>query len=351
MTNTYYGPNARIDRQRFEEACDWFLQLREAPESSDLVAAWLAWSRADSRNPIAFEEARALWWITRTVQGRLIKDDARTQSPKAVPNTSAAARTRWLAAAAAFVAIVMGAVWALRFAPSRVNHPLVVSTFVTAQREHRSFHLPDGSSIEVAGDSQLTASLYRDRRQIELDRGEAYFRVARDAARPFTVTAGATHVTAVGTSFNVRAGHDLVVIAVEEGVVVVEPTASEIGARRPVPLSDSTAQHPIRLRKGQEASVGVKTHELQVMSIEPDAVASWREGRLRFSREPLRSVVASVLASSGQTITLADPSLGELRFTGTVFSARVEDWVQGLPQIFPVSVHQEGKTFVVSRRQ
>ena len=59
---------ARVDTERFEAACEWFVRLRETPESSELLSEWLTWCRADERNRIAFEEVRALWWTTRKVR-------------------------------------------------------------------------------------------------------------------------------------------------------------------------------------------------------------------------------------------------------------------------------------------
>src|SRR5262245_63689126 len=68
----------------------------------------------------------------------------------------------------------------------------------------------------------LKATLRRNVRDIEMLRGEAYFRVAHDQARPFIVHTASLHVRAVGTSFDVRTSSDRVVVAVEEGMVVVE---------------------------------------------------------------------------------------------------------------------------------
>jgi transmembrane sensor len=41
-------------------------------------------------------------------------------------------------------------------------------------------------------------------RQVKLDRGEAWFQVAKDPQRPFVVESGPVRVRAVGTAFSVR---------------------------------------------------------------------------------------------------------------------------------------------------
>jgi ferric-dicitrate binding protein FerR (iron transport regulator) len=148
------------------------------------------------------------------------------------------------------------------------------------------------------------------------------------------------------------------VVAVEEGVVEVEPprgAAATVGAllanlrNGGYGASGEAALHATSIRSGQEVAA-VPDQELQVLPIEPTAVASWREGRLRFAREPLRSVIASIRAVSGKQIELADPELADLRFTGTVFSSGVDAWVMALPAVFPVTVHSDGAKFVITHR-
>jgi ferric-dicitrate binding protein FerR (iron transport regulator) len=148
-------------------------------------------------------------------------------------------------------------------------------------------------------------------------------------------------------------------VAVEEGVVVVEPRPEPTG---PISSMLSTIRslkgdarpinrmRPMNVRGGQEIAVGRPEYDLQLLPIEPAQVSSWREGRLRFAREPLQSVISSIRGVSTQEIELADPELGELRFTGTVFSNGVDTWVNALPAIFPVTVRQDGARLIIARR-
>jgi ferric-dicitrate binding protein FerR (iron transport regulator) len=58
----------------------------------------------------------------------------------------------------------------------------------------------------------------------------------------------------------------------------------------------------------------------------------------------------SVRAASGVDVQLDGESLGELRFTGTVFNDKVPDWLAALPAIFPLTVRQEGTTYWVQEK-
>ena len=55
-------------------------------------------------------------------------------------------------------------------------------------------------------------------------------------------------------------------------------------------------------------------------------------------------------AASGVEIRIEDASLGDLRFTGTVFNDKVSDWIEGLPAIFPVVIGRDGAAFIVQEK-
>ena len=360
-------PHVTSNSSRFQEACDWFLRLREEPESTDLIAGWLDWCHGDPRNREAFDDVRETWLILGRMPAHPTPGsrDGDVQSAPALFRTRGrrtlrAAPVALLATAAGVLTIAAGLSWWLFTAPLIRSAAADVSTIATGPSEHRSFMLADGSHVEMAGASKLQVRLGEHSREIEL-RGEAYFNVAHDRARPFIVHAAALHVRAVGTRFDVRTASDRVVVAVEEGVVEVERPPQATGAISSILSTIRTFQgssspvsqvHPMRVRGGQalEIESADGRPDSRLMPIEPAAVASWREGRLHFVREPLSSVLASIRAASGQAIELTDPELGDLRFTGTVFSSQIDSWVVALPAIFPVTVRHVGVRFVISRR-
>jgi RNA polymerase sigma factor (sigma-70 family) len=87
--------------------------------------------------------------------------------------------------------------------------------------------LPDGSDITLDADSRVVATFYGARRELQLLRGAAYFAVAHDAGRPFSVRAAGTLVTVLGTRFSVEleggADAPAVLVTVESGRVRVQP--------------------------------------------------------------------------------------------------------------------------------
>lgn len=186
-------------------------------QTSEEFAAWLA---SDSRCRGAYARAQAAWLLLDRAQalatpgGELPR--AEPSSAERAPNSVArwgASRRRVLfggIAAAAVIACV--AVYGLLLQPR-------TEQYATQLGEIRSVPLQDGSLVAINTDSHLSVDMEQALRSIQLDRGEAWFHVAKDASRPFIVAAGVVRVRAVGTAFSVRRRAEGVEVLVTEGVV------------------------------------------------------------------------------------------------------------------------------------
>lgn len=87
--------------------------------------------------------------------------------------------------------------------------------------------LIDGSIVQLKADSKIEFDLpfQNNKRHIYLQ-GEAFFKVAKDQKKPFTVFSGHISTTALGTAFKVTANQnsDQIIIHLYEGKVVVKST-------------------------------------------------------------------------------------------------------------------------------
>ncbi|MGS2764730.1 FecR family protein [Sinomicrobium sp. M5D2P9] len=106
------------------------------------------------------------------------------------------------------------------FVPSA---PVIISRDTVAGRQ--AVHtLPDGTTVTLQSESTLTfPESFRNRiREVELE-GEAFFEVAEDKEKPFSVKAGGLTLKVPGTSFNIRAyeTEKKTVISVISGKVLV----------------------------------------------------------------------------------------------------------------------------------
>jgi len=96
------------------------------------------------------------------------------------------------------VALVAAVAWAIFF---RIDE----RHYTTAVGEQRVITLPDESEVILNTDTSVSIFLSRGKRTVEIARGEAYFKVKRDASRPFEVLTGDGIARAVGTEFVVGA--------------------------------------------------------------------------------------------------------------------------------------------------
>jgi transmembrane sensor len=171
-------------------------------------------------------------------------------------------------AAAALVALVAG-IWLLvlprKAAPVVGGNSDVV--IVTNRGETRQIILPDGSTLELNAGTEVHYSRQFSERLVTLTRGEAYFQVVSDAARPFVVMSGGIRTRVLGTSFDIRAYQEerRIRVAVLSGKVEVQSA----GAVAQV------------LEKGMLArmdSAGLVTERFEG----EDEVAAWMRGGLYF---------------------------------------------------------------------
>jgi len=82
-----------------------------------------------------------------------------------------------------------------------------------------------------------------------------------------------------------------------------------------------------------------------------EARKAWKDGHLEYLRIPLKIVIPSVNVHSQKPIVLADDSVGNLLFSGTVFEDQVTDWLRALTIALPIVVIEGDDRIVISLRK
>ena len=322
----------RADRARLEQATNWMVRLQADDLGEDQLAEWLAWYE-DPANRIAFDEMQAVQEDLRAIGTSERDAFARGLMSTATEGPPARWR-RWVPAMAGAALLAFGIASWFPAGPGTEN---VSAAYRTARADHREVRLPDGSAVKLGGQSSLSLNFTRDGRYLVLERGEALFMVASDRSKPFVVQAGRVRVTAIGTQFNVRRADDTTFVAIKEGVVEVsrEPSGPGSGA--------ATPNETMRVAAGRQIVSGGADVPIIVVSIAPERIATWQEGRLEFVDEPLRTVIATVNRYSPREIVLTDSAAsGDLRFNGIVMEGRVADWIAAIQEVFPLRADTSG---------
>lgn len=314
---------AYTDRQRLE-AAEWFMDIHDADDPSpELLQRWTRWLEAAEGNRLAFEAVERAW--------HQIPDGL--EFPEAAESYWPAGRnvSKPLAYAATFALAVVATGWLVDRAG--VGSRPASGEFSTRTGEHMNLTLADGSRITLGARSRLIVDFSDKVRDIRLHNGEAFFSVHKDLRRPFNVRTAGGVVTAVGTAFNVRANGSWLTVAVTEGVVNVENKLEEGGARHLAPGQQLT----VTTEPSRSAGATLLTN------VDPAQPGRWRDGWLVYQDEPLSAVVADISRYTDRKISLLASVDPTLRFTGAVYRDSVLEWIEALPDVFPVAVDSTGE--------
>jgi len=239
--------------------------------------------------------------------------------------------------AAALAALLVGGVVLWRSLGPGAAGPGQALAVVTTAGQRDTVSLADGSTVILAPASQLAAqTMDGPERVVELS-GEAYFRVAEAAGRPFRVRAGESITEVLGTEFNVRArgGAEPVVVAVRSGRVALERVAA--GAGR------------IELEPGQVGRLPPGGTPERVIGRDGGLWMAWLDGILEFDGASLDAVTAEFARWFGVDVRLADPSLGARRVSGRFAATTPADALDALALALDLSWRHDGSVYVIGR--
>ena len=144
------------------------------------------------------------------------------------------------------------------------------------------YHLifSDGTKVWLNSDSKITYPLVfsGNARKVILT-GEAYFEVAKDAKKPFTVQFMSSSVTVLGTSFNIRAYPEekqSQTTLAEGSVRIYSPGSSML------------------LKPGEQAEVNALSGGMVKRGVEVKSFTSWKDGRFVFEQQPLEDIMRTL---------------------------------------------------------
>jgi ferric-dicitrate binding protein FerR (iron transport regulator) len=237
-------PNNQI-----EELIARYLINDLSEEEDSLVIDWI---NASEENRRYFIQIRDTWQLTAVkltaqvdeaaewdlFRGTIAaRDENSLREEEGRENRSVIYRRLLRVAVAAAVVLLVGLGWmyfikgdqqqAVVMKPQQKVGPAipVLQREVNTTGKEKRITLADGSIVVLFNNSEIVCEKQFSRRHIKLV-GKAFFKVAKDAGRPFTVESDAILTTALGTEFTVTAFANAKQLTVRlyEGKVVIEPT-------------------------------------------------------------------------------------------------------------------------------
>ncbi len=310
---------AQDDTALDAQALDWI--VRTGDPAFDDWPDFMAWMEADPAHATRYHALSAA--IDDGVASLRALQAGAVAPSIAKPARRAPQRIgRWAGGAiAASLAVVAGlSVYERRPQPYAVE---------AAPGAARTILLAEGSRIMLAGGSCVTIDR-RDARIATLDRGEAMFVVAHDAADPFEVLVGETRLVDVGTAFDVKRTSDGMRVSVSEGAVDYDP-----------------GPNAIRMTAGQ--GVVVARGGVMRITVDAAAVGSWREGRLAFENTPMTEVAEDLSRTLGIAIAVA-PDVAERRVRATIATAGLARDPTPLAALLDVTMRRSAQGWTMSAR-
>jgi transmembrane sensor len=258
--------------------------------------------------------------------------------PKVVPKRF---RTRTRIAAAVVAVAGVAAVAQVAILPDREEvapaAPVESTRYATARGQMLEARLPDGSRVWLGPESQLRVEPSGDTSRDVVLEGEAYFDVAPDDQRPFTVRVRNAVVRDLGTRFAVRAYADdsLVTVLVTQGKVnVTSSTAAGLPGTMLAPGMFG--------RINSRGSISVRS------GVDTSRYLGFTRSRIVLVAVPLRDAVRELERWYDIEFRLADSSMGARRITATIAGQTLPELLEQLSIALNVRVSRSAGSAILS---
>lgn len=296
-----------------------------------------SWLELDPENRRIFDEENELWqeasiqtkfenykndsvWLS--ISSKLGLGKSRVKSVTLLRNNY----FRILIAAACIACLLAIGGISLWFVSRNSFHQMIAgSTIVeTKEGEKARIILSDSSEVILNSDSrvQYVGDYNLADRRVKLS-GEAFFDISTNPEKPFVVQLDHMSISATGTRFNVFSfkNENRVEATLEEGAIRVSVKGKE----------------PINVRSGQQVVYFVNTGAVLVLDVNTDTYTSWKENMLRFNDTPLEEALRRIGRKYNVTFEVTNRDLLELKYTATFIDESVEEVMQMLKTVSPIT--------------
>lgn len=296
-----------------DAAAHWCMRLHAIDCTAAERQAFKQWHDAHPLHAFEYQAMLEIWEVADHLP--------RTESAEAVARVKSVTPWRaWgMAAVVCMIALPLTAYtgWNLGWLPSSYER-------FQAETRVRQVTLSDGSEVELNLGTVLTYSNYKDQRQVNLKKGEAFFKVSHDTQHPFVVKAAAGQVRVTGTQFNVWMYQDQVRVTLLEGSVVVTS-------------NDARTGDGFRLGPGMQARYKQGDYEPQIsQTYASDTSLAWRSGKLILDNLALNDALPLINRYLSTPVMVADAATGAIRIGGIYNINEVKNLVPSLPKVLPI---------------
>ncbi|MHC1547882.1 FecR family protein [Phyllobacterium sp. K27] len=296
-------PNAELDT-----AAHWVSRMDADNWSAEDEAELQTWLDGDPTRRGELARIQAIWFALEPLQDEPVHGHE-------VEKPIFRRRTFLAAMGGAIAASVVGGLYVFQ-----------ARSYETELGEIRRVALTDGSVATINTVSRITVQMRKSVRHIRVDRGEAWFQVAKGPNRPFVVEAGDLNVRAVGTAFSVRRLDHGAEVMVTEGAVET--------------WSGDTADQRVYLDAGNRAFISEDgtIHRQVAMAASIDRSLAWRTGKIILLGDSLGSAIAEFNRYNRRKLVLLNPRLGNEQLDGVFRIDDLDGFARTVGEILAVPI-------------
>ena len=310
-------------------------------QSSLNQRTYLTLKRAWNKNSIITNRDREEKLFQKIISG-IKEDDSAVKQIHLYSKTGPRKKSYWKYAIAAAIMIMISSAWLVQKMQVNDNPQEVVPNVVYIEKtnpngQKSNIHLSDGTVIIMNAGSRIKypAVFAKDKRVIELE-GEAFFTVASDRERPFTVLSGTLSTTALGTAFNIKAFPDeeRMKISLAEGKVVVD--------RINHPDEESYFLHP-----GESIEYNKQNRNITKTRFSPESEFAWKEGIISFKKASFEEIVHTLERWYGVKFIVQRKKVIKKGFTGSFKKKSLEEVLKGISFSSDFQYQIKDKTVII----
>jgi len=353
-----------MDESRIYRFLSGELSAQECQELID-------WVNASESNRLNFSELKNAWTVSRRsvqmkkadIQKEYDRFTTRRENPDipqasvAVPEKNRYSIGYYLLRIAAVLLLIYGS--GITYLHLQNNNDQEYYEIYTRRGEKSQLVLSDGTKIWINSDSHLRypTSMNKNKVVVFLN-GEAYFDVARLKGRKFIVNTSDVDITALGTSFNVKAykADGIIETTLEEGKIQISGDLHNVKLKKSLILLPNQRvtiyTQPItsQIKPDNQSNIGVDDAQVKSETLieEPEkkdviiqdqintsVYTSWKDGNLQFRKERFEDLALLLERWYDVKIRITDEEIREWQYTGTFDKETIEQALTALSLSMP----------------
>lgn len=185
----------------------------------------------------------------------------------------------------------------------------------------KAIELPDGSTVKLYKNSSISfpGSFPHNKREVKL-KGDAFFEVAKNKEKPFTVYSGCLSTTALGTSFRVTLDSDEtknIQVKLYTGKVVIRAIEKLKNWGNDIFLNPGEKMLYNREAGTMAAVTNFRDVNSQLPGLKPSKIQAQNQ-ELKFDNTSLPEVLKNLSLFFSVKIDFTTESIAKMNFTGTI---------------------------------